>query len=61
MGIIRAAVDSIKGGLADQWLEIIEPDDMGDQTVFTYGVKTRKGSNRKGTEDTISNGSVVHV
>lgn len=61
MGIIRAAVDSIRGGLADQWLEIIEPDDMGEQTVFTCGVKTRKGSNRKGTEDTISNGSVVHV
>ena len=61
MGIIRAAVDSIKGGLADQWLEIIEPDDMGEQTVFTCGVKNRKGSNRKGTEDTISNGSVVHV
>ena len=61
MGIIKAAVDSIKGGLADQWLEVIEPSDMGGQTVFTCGVKTRRGSNRKGTEDTISNGSVVHV
>lgn len=61
MGIIRAAIDSVKGGLADQWLEVIEPNDMGDQTVFTSGIKVRKGSNRKGTDDAISNGSVVRV
>ena len=23
------------GALADQWLEVIEPDDMGEHTVFT--------------------------
>lgn len=61
MGIIRAAIDSVKGGLADQWLEVIEPDDMGGQTVFTKGKMIRRGSNKKGTEDTISNGSVIHV
>ncbi|MEG2700212.1 MAG: SPFH domain-containing protein [Hungatella sp.] len=47
--------------LADQWLEVIEPDDMGDQTVFTGGVQVRKGSNTKGSAGTISNGSVIHV
>lgn len=61
MGIIRAAVSSVKSGLADQWLEVIEPYDMGDQTVLTHGVMQQKGSNRKGTSNTISNGSVIHV
>ncbi len=61
MGIIRAAVQAVSGGLADQWLEVYEPDDMGERTVFTQGVKTRKGQNTKGSGDTVSNGSVIHV
>lgn len=61
MGIIKAAIQSVSGGLADQWLEVIEPDDMGERTVFTSGVKIRKGQNRKGTDNTVSNGSVIHV
>ena len=65
MGLIKAISSAIGGSLADQWLEVIEPNDMGDNTVFTSGVKVRKddrrGSNRKGTSDTVSNGSIVHV
>lgn len=65
MGIIKAATSSLGGSLADQWLEVIEPDEMSDQTVFTKGIKVRKddkrGSNRKGTDDVITDGSVVHV
>jgi membrane protease subunit (stomatin/prohibitin family) len=65
MGIIKAATSSIGGTLADQWLEVIEPEDMSDQTVMTKGVMVRKddkrGSNRKGTADVITDGSVVHV
>ena len=65
MGLIKAATSTIGGGFADQWLEIIEPNDMSDTTVFTKGVKVRKdskrGSNRKGTDDVITDGSVVHV
>lgn len=61
MGIIKAITKSIGGGFADQWLEIIEPDNMGDQTVFTRGIRTRRGQNVKGTSDTISNGSIIHV
>ncbi|MBQ8880428.1 MAG: SPFH domain-containing protein [Clostridia bacterium] len=65
MGIIRATFSAIGGALADQWLEVIEADEMGDTTVFTRGVKVRasdkRSSNKKGTEDTISNGSVIHV
>ncbi len=65
MGIIKAVAGAIGGGLADQWLEVIEPDDMSDTTVFTRGVQARRGdkrsSNRRGSTDTVSNGSVVHV
>jgi membrane protease subunit (stomatin/prohibitin family) len=61
MGIIKAAVSAIGGALADQWLEVMEPGNMGDQTVFTSGVKIRKGSNVKGTENVVSDGSVIHV
>lgn len=61
MGIIKAAVSAAGSALADQWLEVIEPDEMDGQTVFTQGVKVRKGSNAKGSSETISNGSVIHV
>lgn len=49
MGIIRAAAHAVGGGLADQWLEVIEPENMGEQTVFSAGVQTRRGENRKRT------------
>ena len=65
MGIIRATFSAIGGGFADQWQEVLEADNMSDTTVFTRGVKVRandkRNSNRKGTEDTISNGSIIHV
>ena len=65
MGIIKAVFNAVGGNLADQWLEVIEAGDMSDTTVFTKGVKVRKderrGSNKRGHEDVISNGSVVHV
>ena len=61
MGSIRAAGKAIGGGLADQWLEVIEPGDMGDQTVFAAGRRIRRGENVKGTDGTVSNGSVIHV
>lgn len=61
MGIIKAAAQAVGGALADQWLEVYEPDDMGDNTVFTSGVLTRQGQNKKGTDNTVSNGSIIHV
>jgi len=43
MGIIKAATSAIGGGLADQWLEVIEPDNMSDSTgVMTNAVPTEK-------------------
>lgn len=61
MGIVKALTTAIGGSLADQWLEVIEAGEMGDQTVFSTGVKIRKGSNTKGTDNTVSDGSVIHV
>ena len=61
MGIIKAVNQAIGGAFADQWLEVYEADNMGDQTVFSRGVKIRLGENRKGTEDTVTNGSIIHV
>ena len=65
MGIIKATMGAMGGGLADQWLEVLEAKDMGGDTLFTKGVKVRpndkRNSNKKGTEDYISNGSIIHV
>ena len=65
MGIIKATLNAIGGNLADQWLEVLEADSMGDGTVFTKGVKVRakekRNNNKRGPSDVISNGSIIHV
>ena len=65
MGIVKAFFNAVGGNLADQWQEVIEADSMSDTTVFAKGVKVRKNdrrnNNKKGTEDVISNGSIIHV
>ena len=61
MGLISAAVSSVSGVLSDSWKELIEPDDMSDSTLLVKGVAVKKGSNKKGTDNYVSNGSVIHV
>ena len=65
MGIIRAVMDSVKGGLADQWLEVIEPAPMRDSDCLVPGqkvnVRNGRGSNLYGTDNIVSNGSMIHV
>ena len=64
MGIIKAIADSVKGSLADQWLEVLEADNMDDNTVFTKGVAVRtdgRNNNKRGNSDVISDGSIIHV
>ncbi len=65
MGIIKAAVNSVGGALADTWLEVIEPSDMDYNTVMCPGVSKarndRRNTNTKGTANTVSNGSIIHV
>lgn len=69
MGLIKAAVSAVGGSLGDQWLEVLEPANMGEGVVFSKGVRLRekngrrdrRDSNRSGTDDAISNGSLIHV
>jgi len=65
MGIIWAAAGAVGGTLADQWLETINPSQIDNTILATYGIMVRKNdhrsSNRKRTDDVISNGSIIHV
>lgn len=47
MGIIKAVKQAIGGGFADTWQEVIEPDNIGDQTVYARGVLVNRGQNKK--------------
>ncbi len=63
MGLIKALVGSVGGVLADQWKEFFYCDALPPEILVSKGVKRVDGrsSNTKGTENIISNGSVVAV
>lgn len=64
MGIIKALADAVGGSLADQWLEVLEADNMDGSTVFTKGVAVRRdgrNNNKRGNSDVVSDGSIIHV
>lgn len=65
MGLIQAARAAIGGNLGDQYLDAFEAVDMGEGIVFTKGAKLRaddrRNTNRRGTDDVVTNGSVIHV
>ena len=43
MGLITAALSAVGGGLADQWLEVVEADDMSEGIVLAKGVPGAHG------------------
>lgn len=64
MGIIRAVTGAIGGSLADSWQEVIEPSPMGENTCLVPGqriTQNGKSQNKKGSENIVSNGSIIHV
>lgn len=63
MGLIKAAVGSVGGALADSWLEFIEADEMGPTTAMVRGVQVenKRSSNKRGTANYVSNGSKIVV
>lgn len=65
MGIIRVGMEAVGGTLADQWLERVEPANINNSIVASYGVVSRKDEkrnrNRKGSPHVISNGSLIQV
>ena len=61
MGLIKAAVSAAGSTLADQWLEYIYCERMDDNVLMRKGVSKKGGSNTKGTDNIITNGSKIVV
>ena len=63
MGLIKAALGSVGGVLADQWKEYFYCEAMGKDVLMVKGQKRVSGrsSNTKGGDNIISNGSVIAV
>ena len=63
MGLIKAAAGSLGGILADQWKEYFYCDSMDADTLMAKGVKrtSKRSSNTKGSDNIITNGSVIAV
>ena len=63
MGLIRAAVGAAGGTLADQWKEFFYCESIPENVMAVKGLHRVSGrsSNYKGSENIISNGSVVAV
>jgi len=63
MGLIKAAIGSLGGVLADQWKEYFYCDSIPENIMAIKGAKRTSGrsSNTKGSDNIISNGSVIAV
>lgn len=64
MGLLKAGIGALSGVLADQWRDYIYADALGQDVLVTKGLKRttgRFGSNHKGNDNVISNGSIVAV
>ena len=63
MGLIKAALGSLSGTLADQWREYFYCDSMPENVLVTKGKKKVSGrsSNTKASDNIITNGSVIAV
>ena len=63
MGLIKAALGAISGTLADQWREFFYCDSINENVLAVKGQKrtSSRSSNTKGSDNIISNGSVIAV
>ena len=63
MGLLKAGVGALSGVLADQWREYFYCESMPADVLVTRGVKrtSDRSSNTKGSENIISNGSIIAV
>ena len=63
MGLIKTAISSVSGILADQWREYFYCDSMESDVLMCKGMKRtgKRSSNNKGSDNIISNGSVIAV
>ena len=63
MGLIKAISGSVNGVLADQWKEYFYCDSLSDNVLAVKGKKRigSRSSNKHGSDNIISNGSVIAV
>lgn len=61
MGLIKAALTAGSSTLADQWLEYIYCDRMDDNVLMRRGIPKKGGSNTKGSENILTNGTKIVV
>ena len=63
MGLLKAGLGAMGGVLADQWRDYFYCDSLDADVLVQKGEKRVGGrsSNKKGTDDVISNGSIINV
>jgi len=63
MGLIKAGIGALSGVLADQWKEYFYCEAMDKEVLVKKGQKrtSSRSSNKKGSDNNISNGSVIAV
>ena len=63
MGLLKAGVGALEGVLADQWREYFYSDSIPNDVLIVKGKKrnSKRGFNRKGSDNIISNGSIIAV
>ena len=63
MGLLKAGIGALSGVLADSWRDYFYCESMDADTLVVKGEKRAGGrsSNKKGTDNIISNGSIINV
>ena len=64
MGLLKAGIGALSSVLSDQWRDYFYCDSIAEDVLATKGVKrvnSSKSSNTKGSDNVISNGSIVCV
>ena len=63
MGLIKAGIGAVSGALADSWRDHFYCDAISDDILAVRGFKRTDGksSNTKGSDNVISNGSIIEV
>lgn len=63
MGLLKAGIGALSGVLADSWRDYFYCESMDADTLVQKGEKRAGGrsSNKKGTDNIISNGSIINV
>ena len=63
MGLVKAGAGALGGIFADQWKEFFYCESLDADTLVAKGEKRtgKRSSNKKGTDNIISNGSVISI